>query len=563
MPPASAPFTELVSHTLVALEETGQPGQPPPRTRTRTRTRPIFITTTATFTEINTVSLVVAPTSSSTPEAKSSPGTTSTATFAPNTSSVTNTAAASAPTASASTQTSASSSSVASQLFTPGSKLFVVGVVIIGLSALIFFAAIFFLVRCALRRKRARSHSRPRKRSMSEKRNTSSNGVRPDRASDFWSADVNRSRGRSASFHSPESASNSPKTPNEDAGLLKTRARGLFEGQGTEAAASEIRDVYIRSENAPHSNPMRVHFTPSVAMSDYTTLSLDVQQPTSARASEMPRDFALPTTPTLVHRSLAFVPNPSQSSSRHASNPFLEDPSETSVAYVPKVPPPVPPRSSARQSSSVLASASVSPPEFPRRASTDIESIHSNPFQFDELSRSPNAQQGIASAPMVSSPTDFRTSPHPPPALQTDVSHVLAHLRHRLSDTSSALSDSPSEDKPQSNEGPGYFMHVSPISPGPHAQSRTSIHSLSPSQVSLYSTRSGPLVASSTLDGHEISGEREAKASMAGLRPEGSRDDVASPALADSTSCAVRLALSLYCIVVLMKNDAAGAKREG
>lgn len=346
---------------------------------------------------------------------------------------------------------------------------------------------------------------------MSENRDTSSNGVLPDRASDFWSADVNGSRGRSTSLHSSKSISDSPKTPNEDAGLLKTRARGLFDAHENEAGASEIRDVHIRAENGPHSHPHRVRFTPSVAMSDYTTLSLDVQQPTSARGSDMLKDSSPPTTPTLVHRPMAFVPSPSQASIQHASNPFLEDLSDASVSSVPKAPPPIPQRSSARQASTIFASSSTSPPEPPRRASTDIESIHSNPFQFDDLSRSSNTKQRIASAPMVSSPTDFRTSPHPPPPLQTDVSHVLAHLRHRLSDTSSAHSHSPSEDKPPR----------------------------SPSQVSVYSTRSGPFAAPSTLEGYEVSGEREAKASMAGLRPDGSREDVASPALADSVRTSV------------------------
>lgn len=41
------------------------------------------------------------------------------------------------------------------------------------------------------------------------------------------------------------------------------------------------------------------------------------------------------------------------------------------------------------------------------------------------------------------------------------------------------------------------------------------------------------------LDRYEASGEREAKASMAGLRPEGSGDDLGSPALADSVRTSV------------------------
>ncbi|CAE6480947.1 unnamed protein product [Rhizoctonia solani] len=199
------------------------------------------LATTATYSTVNTMSLVVDPSAESGSNAKSA-------------------APTSSPTSSiADTPTG---QSTAQALFTPQGKLFAVGIVVIGLAVLTLLTCAVITIRCTLRNRR-RSRTRSRAQSFTEK-NIARRKISSDRASEFWSAGANGPiRGRT------QSGGNAV----EGTDLLNDGQR-----PPTRPARRGETEADLRA-------PGRVHFTPSVMMSDYTGLSIDVQPHGSARSS--------------------------------------------------------------------------------------------------------------------------------------------------------------------------------------------------------------------------------------------------------------------------------------
>ncbi|KAH7327707.1 hypothetical protein B0J17DRAFT_710075 [Rhizoctonia solani] len=199
------------------------------------------LATTATYSAVNSMSLVIDPSAESGSNAKSAAPTVAT------TDSVVD-----RPTG----------QSTAQRLFTPQGKLFAVGIVIIGLAALTLLTCAIITIRCTLRNRR-RSRTRSRVQSFTEK-NVARRKISSDRASEFWSAGANGPiRGRT------QSGDNAV----ERTDLLKDGQR-----PPTRPARRGETEADLRA-------PGRVHFTPSVMMSDYTGLSIDVQPHGSARSS--------------------------------------------------------------------------------------------------------------------------------------------------------------------------------------------------------------------------------------------------------------------------------------
>ncbi|CAE6403511.1 unnamed protein product [Rhizoctonia solani] len=218
----------------------------------RTTTVPVAISytptlvptaTTATYSAVNSHSLVIDPTPESGSNAKSATPTLGTTTTA-------------------SIEDNPNSQSTADKLFTPNGGLFAVGIVIIGLAVLTLLTCAIVTIRCTLRNRR-RSRTRSRVQSFTEK-NVARRKISADRASEFWSAGANEPPRRLTQWG--------------DAALEGIDPPQDGQHPPTRPARSGEAEADLRA-------PGRVHFTPSVAMSDYTGLSVDVQPHGSARSS--------------------------------------------------------------------------------------------------------------------------------------------------------------------------------------------------------------------------------------------------------------------------------------
>ncbi|GAB1518112.1 hypothetical protein RhiTH_001171 [Rhizoctonia solani] len=223
---------------------------------------------TASYSEINSHSLVIDPTATSDSKAKSA-----------------------APTFGATETGSVDDGSIdqstADKLFSPNGGLFAVGIVIIGLAVLTFLTCGIVTIRCILRNRR-QSRTRSRLQTLTEK-NVARRKISSDRVSEFWSAGANEPARRWTQWGD---------------GSLPGRASDLSnDGQRPPARPARRGEA-----EADLRAPGRVHFTASVAMSDYTGLSVDVQPHGSARSSgaNMDTDMANP----VSTNSAAVLPNP-------------------------------------------------------------------------------------------------------------------------------------------------------------------------------------------------------------------------------------------------------------
>ncbi|QRW17274.1 hypothetical protein RhiXN_05276 [Rhizoctonia solani] len=250
---------------------------------------------TASYSEINSHSLVIDPTATSDSKAKSA-----------------------APTFGATETGSVDDGSIdqstADKLFSPNGGLFAVGIVIIGLAGtsipshppppcfhltndqknklklpnpvLTFLTCGIVTIRCILRNRR-QSRTRSRLQTLTEK-NVARRKISSDRVSEFWSAGANEPARRWTQWGDG----------------LPGRASDLSnDGQRPPARPARRGEA-----EADLRAPGRVHFTASVAMSDYTGLSVDVQPHGSARSSgaNMDTDMANP----VSTNSAAVLPNP-------------------------------------------------------------------------------------------------------------------------------------------------------------------------------------------------------------------------------------------------------------
>ncbi|KAJ1306988.1 hypothetical protein OPQ81_007968 [Rhizoctonia solani] len=196
----------------------------------------VSVATTATYSVTNTYSLVIDSSAQSEVNAKSAIATS---------------------TATQSVEGVPTRQSTAEKLFTPHGGLFAVGIVIIGLAVLTLLTCAIVIIRCTLRSRR-RSRTRSRAQSFTEK-NNARRKISSDRASEFWSAGAN--------------------------GPMRERTLSgdsVAEGDGQRPPTRPVRSGETEADLRV---PGRVHFTPSVMMSDYTGLSMDVQLHGSARSS--------------------------------------------------------------------------------------------------------------------------------------------------------------------------------------------------------------------------------------------------------------------------------------
>ncbi|KAF8728442.1 hypothetical protein RHS02_07931, partial [Rhizoctonia solani] len=251
---------------------------------------------TASYSEINSHSLVIDPTATSDSKAKSAAPTFGATETGP-------------------VDDGSIDQSTADKLFSPNGGLFAVGIVIIGLAGtsipshpppprfhftndqknklklpnpvLTFLTCGIVTIRCILRNRR-QSRTRSRLQTLTEK-NVARRKISSDRVSEFWSAGANEPARRWTQWG--------------DSGLPGRSSDLSNDGQRPPARPARRGEA-----EADLRAPGRVHFTASVAMSDYTGLSVDVQPHGSARSSgaNIDTDMANP----VSTNSAAVLPNP-------------------------------------------------------------------------------------------------------------------------------------------------------------------------------------------------------------------------------------------------------------
>ncbi|KAG9120356.1 hypothetical protein FRC07_004179 [Ceratobasidium sp. 392] len=311
------------------------------------------------------------------------------------------------------------------------------------------------------RRRKAESVPKPKPRVLQRRRR---------RPSDFWSADA--SNPKSGSMSTMErvlatarlEALESPRTPNENAGLLSpdraTRQAELIAAAGL-AGGEDV------SESRP------AHLVLDVG----ATVSNDIQQPTPAHHPEhsawdntaMGQQQRLPPHPNVVRPYIPTPYEPPRTSRRMPPRPLVLARSH---------------RTTESEENIEMNSRSASSPPYStlshhRRALSNVTSTTAtDPFFLDSLILgSPPSQTSHeasrAQSPARSSILSFSSFPLPPTPqtpLQFDVSQALASLRTPVSPASPSTArtsrpqfevvvDDPTSPRPF---GPGYFMYTPP-----------------------------------------------------------------------------------------------------
>ncbi|KAG8738027.1 hypothetical protein FRC10_007390 [Ceratobasidium sp. 414] len=484
--------------------------------------------------DVNTISLITDPTAS--PEA-STPSASLSATEAPS--------------GRVSSRKSQASSILIIAITLPVIATFILGVLLV-----------WYLIRPG-RRRRAESTPNPQPKILR----------RPRRLSDFWSADASKPESRTTSAlammmaTTPTEAQNSPRTPNENAGLLgQDRAiRQLSRSTELIIAVGLAGGAYARNSGSGR-------LVPSAGVDRYATTSNDIQQPASAYYPErlvsnrnVDVEQQMMDLPGMVQPRISesYLDEP-RASTRRAVNPIsplalpsplhgpiaAPDPGQTFEPAQHPVPPSQP-----------------SPPP-PHREFSNLTFISMEPFALDDLVLGPATQsshipshvESPAQPSMLSStePRPSVSSSHlprtPRPVLQPDVLQALTNLQrpasrstylHRTTSNSSTIGTFSTTHKPRLDVlpgdpnhppnafAPGYFMHMSPkidILEGPQLP-RPSLEA--PSVISGYSNPSH-LCASRNGSGSPHGAESE----FDGVRY--SREDGrSSPALPDSVRTSV------------------------
>ncbi|CAE6364972.1 unnamed protein product [Rhizoctonia solani] len=211
--------------------------------------------------------------------------------------------------------------SIIDKLFTPNGGLFTVGIIILSLAALALITCAIVTIRCTLRNRR-RSRMRSRAQSFTEK-NVARRPMSSDRVSEFWSAGANQSiRERTMSGDSA-------------AGGIDSSRNGQY--------PPPPRPVRSGETEADLRAPGRIHFTPSVMMSDRTGLSMDVQHG-SARTSGANMDTDLPN-PLSTNSAVATTNSgiPEQSGRRGSAATYALDQDPFAASPIISMPPTVKP----------------------------------------------------------------------------------------------------------------------------------------------------------------------------------------------------------------------------
>ncbi|CAE6464078.1 hypothetical protein ACGC1H_003531 [Rhizoctonia solani] len=254
------------------------------------------VATTATVSAVNTRSLVFDPSATSVVDVQSATPTNSTG--------------------------DSNNQSILEKLFTPNGGLFTVGIIILSLAVLALITCAIVTIRCTLRSRR-RSRMRSRAQSFTEK-NVARRPISSDRASEFWSAGANQSiRERTMSGDNA-------------AGVINLSINSQY---------PPTRPVRSGETEADLRAPGRIHFTPSVMMSDHTGLSMDVQHG-SVRTSGANMDTNLPN-PSYTNSAVAPTNSaiPGQSGRRASAATYTLDQDPFAASPIISVPAPVKPLS--------------------------------------------------------------------------------------------------------------------------------------------------------------------------------------------------------------------------